>query len=139
MIDPDLIERYSGISEGCQTTFAEFLSIYSNEDKLAMDLLLQSLRLQSTWLGESESLTCTTMTWLALLFLKSMSLDEAEVMIDRLSIAECQVPQAQNIFLVDVQLLQGRKLMMLYLSFSIAPNFTPTSQQFHLSALHLLS
>jgi hypothetical protein len=111
MNNPDLIKRYSGISEGYQITFASFLSIYSNEETLAKDLLLQSLGLQSTWHGESASLTCTTMTWLALLYLESMSLDEAEAMIDRLYVAESQAPQVQNIFLVDAQLMQGHLQM----------------------------
>jgi tetratricopeptide (TPR) repeat protein len=111
MNNPYLIKRYSGISEGYQTTFAAFLSMYSNEENLAKDLLLQSLSLQSTWFGESAFLTCTTMTWLSLLYLESMSLAEAEVMIDRLYIAQSQAPQAQNIFLVDVQLMQGHLQM----------------------------
>lgn len=111
MNNPDLIKRYSGISEGYQTTFAAFPSMYSNEEKLARNLLVHSLGLQSTWFGESASLTCTTMTWLALLYLEIMSLDEAEAMIDRLYIAESQAPNAQDIYLVDVQLMQGHLQM----------------------------
>lgn len=108
---PELIKRYSGISEGYQTSLAAFLAMYSNEEKQARNLLLQSLSLQSTWLGESASLTCTTMTWLTLLYLESMSLDEAEVMIDRLNSAESQVSKPQKTPLVDVQFLKGHLQM----------------------------
>lgn len=109
---PDHIRGYSGILEGYQTAFAAFLAMYSNMEKQARGLLLESLSLQSTWLGESAPLTCRTMIWLVLLYLESMSLDEAEVMINRLNTAEFQAPKHQGrkhqkVPLVDVQFLKG--------------------------------
>lgn len=108
---PDLIKRYSGISEGYQTSLAAFLARYSNEEEQARSLLLESLSLQSAWLGESASLTCTTMTWLALLYLECMLLDEAAITIDRLNTAESQASKPQKTHLVDVQLLKGHLQM----------------------------
>ncbi|KAJ6020370.1 hypothetical protein N7540_005874 [Penicillium herquei] len=111
MLRPDLLKRYSGISKGYQTVFAAFTAMYTKEDKLAKDLLLESLDLQSLWLGESAPLTCTTMTWLALFYLESMLLDEAEAMINRLDKAESQAPEPQPISLIDVQFMQGHLRM----------------------------
>ncbi|KAI9041967.1 uncharacterized protein KD926_006304 [Aspergillus affinis] len=104
---PDNVRKYSGILEGYQTVFAAFLAMYSNEEKEARDLLQESLGLQSSWLGESASLTCATMTWLVLLYLKSLSLDEAEVMINRLNTAESQVSNNKEVPQVNVQFLKG--------------------------------
>ncbi|KAJ5977891.1 hypothetical protein N7501_001233 [Penicillium viridicatum] len=105
--NPDLIKRYSGISEGYQTSLAAFLAMYSNEEEQARNLLLQSLSLQSSWLGESASLTCTTMIWLTLLHLENMSLDKAEIMIGRLDSAESCASKPQESPSVDVQFLNG--------------------------------
>lgn len=105
--NPDLIKRYSGISEGYQTSLAAFLAMYSNEQEWARNLLLQSLSLQSSWLGESASLTCTTMIWLILLYLENMSLDKAEIMIGRLNSAESCASKPQESPSVDVQFLNG--------------------------------
>jgi tetratricopeptide (TPR) repeat protein len=81
------------------------------EKKLTQDLLLESLGLLSSWIGESASLTCTTMTWLTLFYLEHMLLEEAETMINRLSSAESQAPHPHMVALKDVQVLQGHSQM----------------------------
>lgn len=97
---PSHVRMHSGILEGYQTDMATFLA-FNDEEEPAERLLLDALQLQSSELGDSATLTNTTMVSLANLYLEATDLDKAETFTTRLA----EVNQQANVSKPSLQLV----------------------------------